>query len=321
MLEKRFFHQMNKEKLINKGDKVLLAISGGADSVALFYLLQSIEKTYQLNISLAYVNHQLRADSGLEEKFIRKLAKEENYPLFMTYWENNSQTQIEARAREFRYQFFQKTAQEQGITKIITAHHGDDLLETILMKFIRGSYLPHLSGIRAKRNQGDCQIIRPLLNFSKAELESYLLVKNATYAYDISNESQRYFRNRIRTNIVPHIRRENPNYIAKVNQFSKETIYLADYLKSSSQDFLSKHLRMEEKGFTLNGLKHLNTAQRFVYISQTIEQNYQGTIEISQSQMSQILDGLAQKQFPLTIKLPGNAFILLKSDELQFLKG
>jgi tRNA(Ile)-lysidine synthase TilS/MesJ len=193
-------------------------------------------------------------------------------------------------------------------------------METILMKFIRGTYILHLSGIKQKRKRNNCEIIRPLLHFSKAELEEYLNEKGISFIYDASNESDKYFRNRIRTNILPHIQAQNPNYIEKVNQFSQEVSYLSDFLAIETQKFYEKHLVINENGFWLTGLKRLNRAQKFVYISQVFEKYYQGELIISQVQMENLLDGLSQNQYPLTIQLQFGAYLQLKSDELRLFK-
>jgi tRNA(Ile)-lysidine synthase TilS/MesJ len=228
---------------------------------------------------------------------------------------------IEAKAREFRYNFFQELAMELGITKVVTAHHGDDLTETILMKLIRGSYLPHMSGILAKRKLGEIEIIRPLLKFSKMELETYLKEKEQDYIFDYSNKSKKYFRNRIRLDILPKIQHENPNYIQNMNIFSKDIVYLSEFLKETSEDFFKKNLYITDKTFVLKGLRKLNRSQRFVFITQVFEQYYQGKIVISQKQIEQILDGLEGKQFPLRIQLPKNKVLHLKSDELALFKA
>ncbi len=197
-----------KESLFAPGDRVICALSGGSDSMALLHCLRSLEKDLGITVEAAHFNHKLRGEeSDSDEAFVTEFCRKLRIPLHLgcedvAEYSRQYHLCIEEAARQCRYRFFQGL---QG--KIATAHNADDNLETVLMHLIRGSGLRGLCGIPSKRGN----VVRPLLWATKTEILSYLEQKQIPYREDSSNQSLAYTRNRMRHQVLPLLRRENPD--------------------------------------------------------------------------------------------------------------
>jgi len=208
--EAAFFDFIQKESLINKGDTVLVAYSGGIDSSVLLHLLHVFKKEFAIKLILAYFNHRLRGDeSEDEEKFIKKTGVNYGIPLEIgtgdvlgAAKERGLSTQVSARF--LRYDFFQKSAEKYDADKIATGHNYDDQAETVLMRFLQGSGIKGMRGIPVKRES----YIRPLLWARRSEITKYADSKGICYFEDSSNIKTGYLRNQIRLEILPYLRKE-----------------------------------------------------------------------------------------------------------------
>ena len=197
--------------LIEKDDKVLCALSGGADSAALVFLLKGMERELSFKICAAHLNHGIRGEEAdRDEAYCVELCKRLDIPLAVCRANipeeaKKAKMSVEAYARERRYAFLRESAEKLGCNKICTAHHADDNIETVLLHMIRGCGLSGITGIQPKR--GD--IIRPLLGVRKEELVAYLDENGIEYVFDSTNASDDYTRNYIRHNVLPHIYKIN----------------------------------------------------------------------------------------------------------------
>ncbi|MGL4694616.1 tRNA lysidine(34) synthetase TilS [Enterococcus larvae] len=229
MLDK-FYRIGQQKEYWHKGDRILLAVSGGIDSMVLLSLMRAVADKAECTLGVVHVNHQLRPESEEEERYLEAFCKENDLFFYSERWlENQTSGNLEVRARKFRYSFFTRIMEEYSYDTLMTAHHMDDQAETILMRLTRGSVLRSLSGIRAKRSFGAGRLIRPLLIFSKDELKAFAKQQNIVYFEDSSNHSDTYFRNRIRHHVVPYLKEENSNFLEHVSSFSRQ-ITLADEL-------------------------------------------------------------------------------------------
>lgn len=204
---------------------LLLAVSGGVDSMVLLELLMKMPPEKRPKIVVGHFNHQLREVSEQEEKGLREYCLMKNIPFFSERWfdiEKNGLTNMEENARNARYAFLFKIMKTQGCDSLITAHHGDDQVETIFMKMLRGSLLSNFVGIQAVSKREGYQIIRPLLPFSKSDIELYAKQQHIMYWQDETNHSEKHLRNRIRKNILPKVKSENPNYIQTFSYFTNQ---------------------------------------------------------------------------------------------------
>jgi tRNA(Ile)-lysidine synthase len=198
-------------QLLKVGERVLLALSGGPDSMALFDIFLTLQEPYQLSLSVAHLNHLLRGKAAEEDAcFVQKLARRFKIPCFIEKIDvlalaRQEKKSVEEVAREERYQFLFKIAKKIKAQKIATAHHQDDQVETILMRILRGSGPGGLKGILPLRDQ---IIIRPLLEISREEILAYLKEKKIKFCQDRSNLDESFFRNKIRKKLIPLLERE-----------------------------------------------------------------------------------------------------------------
>ena len=195
-----------------KDKKLLIAISAGIDSVVLSHLLNSLK----FNISLAHCNFRLRGkESDEDEAFVKKLAKDLKVPIFTQSFETavyakKQKLSIQLAARELRYKWFEEVLRSNGLDFVLTAHHANDDLETFLINTVRGTGLDGLTGIPQRNGN----IIRPLLPFSRSQIEKYAKEKGITWREDQTNLKTKYLRNKIRHKIIPVLKEINPALLA-----------------------------------------------------------------------------------------------------------
>jgi tRNA(Ile)-lysidine synthase len=200
-----------KYRLFENNDRLLLALSGGPDSVALLHLMGMLADDHGLTIAAAHLNHQLRRDADADQRFCRELCRVHGYKFHSRKIDikaraKRQKTGIEETAREYRYRYLQSLCEKYGYTKIVTGHTADDSAETFLFNLIRGADIGGLGGIPPKREN----IIRPLIEISKADLLNFLTDYKLSYRIDKSNLSDRYSRNLIRNRVIPLMRKLNP---------------------------------------------------------------------------------------------------------------
>lgn len=218
--------EIKNRNLISENDKILIAFSGGPDSMFLYYILKTLQKEYNLKISLIYINHNLRDDVDNDIKIVTKFAKENGIKLYIKnidvkkYAKENKKS-IELAARELRYEIINKTLIEIEYNKIATGHNLDDNVETLIFRLIRGTSTKGLKGIPIKRGN----IIRPILHFEKNEIIKFLNKKNIEYVNDYTNLENDYTRNYIRNKIFPMFSNINLNFKVKINELIEEMNY------------------------------------------------------------------------------------------------
>lgn len=212
------------EGLIKSPANVLVAVSTGVDSMVLCDLLLHLPLKIRPEVSVAYVDHQLRKQSVEETAFIKDYCQKKHLPLYHYTWpkKDHPQTGMEEQARRMRYAFFEKVMLQNKLPYLLTAHHANDQAETILMKEIRGGDLKQLQGILPKRPFAQGFLLRPLLNFSKAEILAYAKQHQIQYFEDETNQQDDILRNRIRHHIIPQFEQENPLFLQHMQDFSEQ---------------------------------------------------------------------------------------------------
>lgn len=203
-------------------ERVLVAVSTGVDSMVLLDLLQQLPDGPQ--IVVAHVNHQLREQSQVEEEFLTHYCQQRQLPLVIATWNKNEHpvTGVEEAARQFRYHFFEDQMKQQNITKVLTAHHQGDQVETVLMHLTRGGQLAELTGMADRRPLGEGQLLRPLLTFSKAELRNYAIEQHLTWYEDETNQQLEFTRNRYRNELIPQLEEENPQAAEHIANYANQ---------------------------------------------------------------------------------------------------
>ena len=200
-MTQKLLQMMQAKGYFNRHKKILVAVSGGADSMSLLHFLYNHQKDLDIQLGIAHVNHKQRQESEHEEAYLRHWAEEHKVPFHYSAFSGKFS---ENAARTFRYEFFKQVMKDYDYSALVTAHHADDQAETIFMRLLRGSRLRHLTGISAIRPFGTGQIIRPFLHLTKAQLP-------ITFHFeDRSNTSLAYLRNRIRLSYLPTLSQENP---------------------------------------------------------------------------------------------------------------
>ncbi len=211
-------------KMIKHGDRVLIGVSGGPDSVALCFCLCLIADKFNLAIGVAHLNHCLRgADSDRDAEFVSDLSKKLNIPFFLkktdvNQYKKRSGLSLEEAARTVRYDFFLKTSEKNSYNKIALGHHKNDNAELILMYLFRGSGLLGAAGIPPVRDEF---IIRPFIDISKNDIMEFLSLNNLKYVSDASNKDTIYLRNKIRHELIPLLKKEyNPKITESLTRFA-----------------------------------------------------------------------------------------------------
>ncbi len=207
-VDQKILNFIDEESLLSKGDKVLVALSGGADSVFLLSFLLKYKKRFDLKLSAFHLNHNLRGKEAIDdEKFCRNFTKQNKIEYFsasknIKAFAKKNKISVEEAGRNLRYSELERIASKNGFNKIATAHNANDNTETVLLNLIKGTGLKGIAGIPVKRNK----VIRPILTATKDEILSYLSKKNIPYRIDSSNLSSEYERNFLRNEIIPDLK-------------------------------------------------------------------------------------------------------------------
>lgn len=213
---------MKQQNMLAKGDHILIGFSGGADSVCLFHILQSLAKEYEFKLTAVHVEHGIRGEEALRDAtFVQKLCERENVPCFV---EHVSVPSLAAEAglseeemgRKVRYEIFEQRAKQVGANKIAVAHHKNDVAETMLFHLCRGTGLAGLCALSPVRGN----LIRPLLAVNREEIEDYLREEKLAYCSDSTNEETDYTRNYLRREVLPLLKDVNPKVVEHMAQTS-----------------------------------------------------------------------------------------------------
>lgn len=236
---------IKKNNLINSGDRVLIGVSGGADSVCLLLILNGLKEEFKFDISVLHFHHMIRTEADKDAAFVEDLCKRLNVPFYfykedVIEYAKETGTTTEEAGRILRYKAFNECMKEHDINLLATAHHADDLAETMLLFLTRGTLLKGLSPIKVKNGN----TIRPLLNVTKEEIKEYLLRNSETYCDDATNNDNDYSRNYIRNEIMPRLSKLNDKtteHMVKTASFIDEaTEILDDVVKTAESTFLRR---------------------------------------------------------------------------------
>lgn len=272
-MREKVLRYIRDKGLLKAGDRVVVAVSGGADSVALLRQLLDLRADLGVVLAVAHFNHGLRGDSAqADEAFVAELAKQHAVEFFgaredVREHAFRNKLSIEAAARELRYRWLTQLAAEQRFDAIATAHTADDQAETVLLKFLRGAGTRGLAGIypvvrantarakdhlapefpddTARESNPEVRIVRPLLQISRADVESYLASIDQPWREDESNLDRRFLRNRVRHDLLPLLEREyNPNLRARLASLAEVSRAEEEYW----QDAVSREVEVRKSG-------------------------------------------------------------------------
>jgi len=206
---------------LKDGDIIVIGCSTGPDSMALVDMLLKIREKYNLSLIVAHVNHNVREESSIEEKFLKSYCEDNNLSFECMKIEEYGDDNFHNEARNIRYNFFDTIVKKYSANYLMTAHHGDDLIETVLMRLVRGSNLNGYSGFKDYVKLDEYCLVRPLLKYTKKELEEYDLKNNVPFFVDSSNDKDKYTRNRYRKYVLPFLKQEDNDVHLKFIKYSK----------------------------------------------------------------------------------------------------
>ncbi|MBP3635325.1 MAG: tRNA lysidine(34) synthetase TilS [Bacilli bacterium] len=242
------------DKYLNNNDIVVCATSGGVDSMSLLNILINYKKN--IKIICAHVNHNLRDESNEEYEFVKEYCKDNNIIFEGTILGKNIKGNLEAEFRKKRYTFFEDIIKKYGAKYLFTAHHGDDLVETILMRIVRGSSIEGYSGFDKVTDKGFYKILRPMIFLTKDEIYKYVKENGIEYREDKTNESDKYTRNRYRKYILPKLKEENHNVHKKFLKYSEEISESYKFIHNFVKDII--RTSFSDNNLKLNDIKKMD---------------------------------------------------------------
>ncbi len=240
---------IGKYEMLQSGDRVLIGVSGGPDSMALLHVLWELRKEFRLSLYVAHLDHGLRPEGSKEKRFVQKAALALGLPFFsekadtLTY-QKEKNIPLQEAAREVRYAFLNELALKQQANKIALGHTADDQVESIVMRFLRGSGSKGLAGIPPVRAG---VFIRPLVECWREQIENFLQAQKISFLSDPSNRYLHYLRNRVRHELIPLLKKYNPNLPHTLLQMAEIFRAEEDYWEGLLQEKFSSFVRQQRK--------------------------------------------------------------------------
>ena len=295
---------------------IVIGVSTGADSMALFHYLIN---NYKNKIICAHINHNVRKESQEEEIFLKQYCQNNNIIFESMTINSYNENNFENEARKKRYTFYEKILTKYDSKYLFLAHHADDLIETILMKIIRGSNINGYAGIKKISKVKDYYIIRPLLDYTKDELLEYIKINNIKYYEDITNNDITYTRNRIRHNIIPLLKKEDNQIHNKFIKYSNTLLEYKEYVDYEVKNNLKNIYKNNKLNINKFNKLHPFLKKNILYtILNDIYENKENTIK--EQHINNILNIINNNKPNLSLSLPKNIYIIKEYDILKFCK-
>lgn len=312
---KKFEKYYQKNNLFAKTDKILLTVSGGKDSMAMFHFFYESK----IPFGVAHCNFNLRGnEADKDEELVKEVAKKHQIPFYSIAFNTKEYAtengiSIQMAARELRYDWFEKIRQENDYQYIATAHHQNDVAETMLINLTKGTGLSGLHGISNKSKF----IVRPMLCFCREEIEKYIKKQSITYREDLSNADTKYFRNAIRHQIIPKLAKLNPSIITTLNEEAARFFEIESILheKINSEKEKCFEYRSETIKINIEILKILKPLNTYLYY-------FLKEFGFNFSDVKDIIDGLENQSgktyYSSThLIVKDREFLILKKNENQ----
>ena len=268
-MKQKVIETIRKYNLIEDGDKIVLGVSGGPDSISMLNILKEIkeEQIIKFEIYVAHINHMIREEAIDDEKFVEDYCNRNNIKCYIKRIDiikiaNDMKIGTEEAGRNARYNFFEEILKETNSNKIAIAHNKNDKIETIIMHLLRGSGLSGLKGIEPIR---DNKFIRPLIECERMEIEKYCEENKLNPRIDKTNFENEYTRNKIRNIVIPYIKQEfNPNIIQTLSRLSEVVTEDVEYVDKQTQKIYQQILiEKTDKRISLN-LRKFNDQEKII---------------------------------------------------------
>lgn len=327
----RFKNYIIANELLQKKQKILVACSGGADSMCLLTLMQMLATEWDLEIVVCHVNHNLREqEAERDAEFVRAHCQKydlkfELFSLPVREFAKCQRLSIEQAARQLRYKALRATKEKLGCQAIATAHNKNDQAETFLLNMLRGAGINGLKGMLPQKNE----LIRPLLTVERAAIEAFCLEHQLAYVTDSSNESREYLRNRIRHELLPILQEYNPNITnsltANMQNIAQDATYLNELAKQAAASILSWDFDVHAPGYTVVSLAadqlqklHVTIALRVLMLA--IERSCGSTQGINQTHLQQLYQLSHSNTGSKQLKLPSDLIARKLYDKISISK-
>ena len=304
--------------LLKDGDVIILGLSGGIDSMCLLEVLLKLDK--KIKIVCAHINHNIRIESDNEYVFVKDYCSNKNVIFEYTKFDKKSENIDfnEQELREKRYKFFDEIVKKYDAKYLMTAHHGDDLIETILMRMTRGSNLKGYAGfsvISKKREYYD--LVKPLIFCSKNDLINYAKDNNISYVSDLSNNSLKYTRNRYRNKIIPLLKEENKDLHLKYLKYSNELFEYYDYVNRIVINEIDK--RYKDNTLDISNFLDLDILIKKKVIENILDSNYYDNLYlVSDIHIGNIIKLIENDKPNIYIYLPDNLMVKKEYNKVIF---
>ena len=246
---------------LKQTDAIVVGVSGGPDSMALLYVLKSLKKDMDIRIICAHVNHNKREESDMEEAYVKDYCRKNDILFESIKIEKWGDDNFENEARSIRYKFFSELIEQYNAKFLMTAHHADDLIETILMRIVRGSTLKGYSGFSKIVQKDKYKIVRPFISITKDEIMDFNSKNDIKYFIDSSNKENKHTRNRYRHVVLPFLKKENPNVHKKFMKFSEILIENSNYIDKEANKQFNKVIH--------NGILYIDRFLELEHVIQT----------------------------------------------------
>ena len=303
---------------INIDEKIpiIVGCSAGPDSMALLHFLKNNTNN---KIICCHINHNVREQSKLEEQYLKNYCEKESIIFESTKIKEYKEKNFENEARKKRYKFYEKNLKKYHSKYLFLAHHGDDLIETILMKIGRGSNLEGYAGIKEISQKNNYYIIRPFLKYTKKDLLEYNKKNKIKYFIDNSNKNQTYTRNRYRQNILPFLKKEDPNIHKKYITYSKTLIEYLNYINDEISSNYDKVIN--DNTIEIEKFKKLHPFLQKNILYKLLTNYYQNESNIIKKEnVDSILKQINSLKPNSTINLPKNIISKKKYDTVTILE-
>lgn len=308
------------ELLIQPNDTLVVAVSGGIDSMVLLHALVELKSSLGLTLILAHVNHHTRPETEDEALLVKQTATSYDLPFELLDYHHAGKSNFQQAARNARYDFFVKVATRYRAQKIVLAHQADDQAETILMRLVRGSVFSGYSGIHAETDFRGLKLIRPLLAVSRQEIIAYQEKNQIAYLEDSSNRHDHYTRNRYRHQILPLLAQENPLYLEKFTQFSAMISEASDSIRTQAKALHESLVHYHDDGaeLSLSRIRPIDSAIKREIFTCIINRLSGDTVEVSFRQLTDLMRLETDPKPQVEIDIDQSLIAIKQYDQLVF---
>jgi tRNA(Ile)-lysidine synthase len=316
-MNQKFLAFVKENNLIEKDDRVLIGVSGGVDSVVLLDILTYLQKKLQIQVAAAHINYGLRKESDRDHKFVKNLAKSYKIPFFDKKTKLTG-SNIEERARDIRYDFFNKVAKEEGFNKVAVAHHKNDLVETFFLNAVRGSGLTGLVSMKPKTGN----LVRPLLFATRDDIENYAKKNKLNFVEDVTNKDLSIKRNLIRHKVIPNIQKLNPDLVNTIADEIEDLRIANDLIKKIAKKHYRKLAEESESSVTLpvKSLQKLHLYLQSEVLRESILHVKKDLRDISRINIEDILNLIKNTHGTKKVMLPSRLIARRTYDKLEIRK-